>query len=316
MDTNWFFSACAQTSGAIVAVVGGFIASRLVSLSAERNGLGNRLKEINQNLSSLRADRDAAEDRLRRFNEKEVREAVVSATLWARHKSIPLDLDALKLEHEEACRQLGEAAVQRIVDETTRDTDAASDYLEPIVPANCYLELTEIVNSLDLDQVSIPRDTVQTVFSFLAERRRDLPSVGYGVAAFGTSRMEIAARKRLALESALDRTTSECRQYQGISEEVETQLARVGHPTGMKTLFFPLFYLTVSGIILPLSLLLVNGGKSSQLVAGLVLGLFALGVACVLGAIASEWRRLGRPMNLPTHDTSIEESGRGDSASH
>lgn len=51
MDYNWLLSTSAQSAAAIVAIVAGFVLSRVLALSAERNGLESRLKETERNLS-------------------------------------------------------------------------------------------------------------------------------------------------------------------------------------------------------------------------------------------------------------------------
>ena len=51
-DVNWLLSALAQTAGALVAIIGGFLVSRLVGMSAQRNGLLTRLDEIGKQVES------------------------------------------------------------------------------------------------------------------------------------------------------------------------------------------------------------------------------------------------------------------------
>jgi hypothetical protein len=45
-DPNWLLSTLSQSAAAVVAIVGGFLVSRVVSLSAERNGLTRRRSEV------------------------------------------------------------------------------------------------------------------------------------------------------------------------------------------------------------------------------------------------------------------------------
>jgi hypothetical protein len=44
-DANWLLSTVAQSTAALVAIVGGFLVSRAISFSSERTGLVNRLQE-------------------------------------------------------------------------------------------------------------------------------------------------------------------------------------------------------------------------------------------------------------------------------
>jgi hypothetical protein len=52
-DPRVFFSAVAATTGALVAIVGGLLVSRLVALSSERTGVERRIGELATGLTSL-----------------------------------------------------------------------------------------------------------------------------------------------------------------------------------------------------------------------------------------------------------------------
>lgn len=52
MDANWFYSALAQCSAAIVAIYGGFISSRLIQISGEKESLQRRCREKSLELES------------------------------------------------------------------------------------------------------------------------------------------------------------------------------------------------------------------------------------------------------------------------
>ena len=60
-DPNWLLSTVAQSAAAFVAIIAGFIISRLLALSAERNGLETRIRDIvlqlkikEENISALK----------------------------------------------------------------------------------------------------------------------------------------------------------------------------------------------------------------------------------------------------------------------
>lgn len=50
MDYNWLFSATAQCSAAIVAILGGFIASRLLSINSERRELSIKISDVDDEI--------------------------------------------------------------------------------------------------------------------------------------------------------------------------------------------------------------------------------------------------------------------------
>lgn len=49
-DPNWLLATCVQATATLVAIIGGFIASRLIALSAETNGMKNELHNISSDL--------------------------------------------------------------------------------------------------------------------------------------------------------------------------------------------------------------------------------------------------------------------------
>ena len=50
MDYSSFFYSIAGCSATIIAIIGGFIASKLISISADRDNILDKIKEINEEL--------------------------------------------------------------------------------------------------------------------------------------------------------------------------------------------------------------------------------------------------------------------------
>jgi hypothetical protein len=57
-DPNWLLSAVVQSSAAIVAIVGGFISTRLIGIVAEKNSLRNRQKETGMRIERFQNELD------------------------------------------------------------------------------------------------------------------------------------------------------------------------------------------------------------------------------------------------------------------
>ncbi len=57
-DPNWLYSTIAQSSAAIVAIVGGFITASVLMLTAEKRNLTNQLSEKKIRLEKLKSERD------------------------------------------------------------------------------------------------------------------------------------------------------------------------------------------------------------------------------------------------------------------
>ena len=54
-DPNWLYSTIAQSSAAIVAIIGGFISATMLMLTSERRGPKNQLTEKKTRLEALKS---------------------------------------------------------------------------------------------------------------------------------------------------------------------------------------------------------------------------------------------------------------------
>lgn len=68
VDPNWLPSTLAQATAALVAIVGGFLVSRLVSLSGERNALASRRAQLLERLRLARAEFNRVHDERREIS--------------------------------------------------------------------------------------------------------------------------------------------------------------------------------------------------------------------------------------------------------
>jgi len=65
-DLNWLFSTIVQSAAALVAIVAGFIVSRLLALSAELSTIRSRLRDVDLQLKSKQEEYANIEDRILR----------------------------------------------------------------------------------------------------------------------------------------------------------------------------------------------------------------------------------------------------------
>src|SRR5262249_53680566 len=54
-EPNWLLSTAAQSAAALVAIVGGFLVSRVIAISTDRQGLDRRLRELQERLALKRS---------------------------------------------------------------------------------------------------------------------------------------------------------------------------------------------------------------------------------------------------------------------
>jgi hypothetical protein len=67
LDPNWLMSTAAQSAAAIVAIVGGFLVSRLIAANSEKAALRRRLQEVNLRVTQSTSDQAQAEASLLTF---------------------------------------------------------------------------------------------------------------------------------------------------------------------------------------------------------------------------------------------------------
>ena len=54
-DPNWLLATMAQSAAAMVAVIGGFLVSRIITLSVERQSLDRRSRELEEKTAEVEA---------------------------------------------------------------------------------------------------------------------------------------------------------------------------------------------------------------------------------------------------------------------
>lgn len=284
MDANWFLSASAQTAGAIVAVVGGFVASRLVAQSAERNGLQSRHSEIGRSLASLRLEEKEASRALDEFLRGRFRKLAIDALVGSEEEGLGAVVARFGYEGgilpEDACR----AILASVRDEVSK----AHNFLDARVPQEYYGSLDRVVSESELTRTGIARDALEAVFEAVANSRRGVPI--YHNVLETTADQQLASQQRLHLERRLQDLRSSADRLEGTQREVENRLLEIGQPGGLARVFVPLCYLGVFGILLPLSLLLVHEGRLPIWAVASVLGVFAAGVVWMLVSLFLEWR--------------------------
>lgn len=288
MDANWFLAACAQTAGAIVAVVGGFVATRLVSQSSEADGLKGRHTEIGRSLAALRLEEQDAGQALDDFFKDRFREQAISALIETGEREPNFEALFVRFSHEVG--NLPEESCRREFERLREDVQAAQVFLNERVPRDCYAELDEVVDGRELQGTGIARDALEAVFGHFARSRQQFPIFGNVVET--TARQQMAFQQRLRLQEQLHSLSSSADRLEGTQREIENRLSELGRPRGLARIFTPLCYLAVFGILAPLLLLLIDEGNLPIGVPAVVLSLFAIGVLWMLLSFLFERRSL------------------------
>jgi hypothetical protein len=264
-DANWFFSTCAQTAGAVVAIVGGFIATRLISMGASKEGVRQSLTTAQRNLEHAMERADSATQELRDLETAEFRSSVLARiveadarwtpeTLLQAYRGNYLDEDALRA----AMASIAEAA------------DRASSMFEEIDDDRIAdMEFEEAAVDLAAPPSLEERDVFEEVFSTLRGRARSrLQERGRGHGFLGLhpewvldlsrpAMDDIIARGsvRAAMHERLVAAKSEVDRVEAAVEGLRAEAARVQPVKGLTASLGILAYLCAVGVAWPLALL-------------------------------------------------------------
>lgn len=258
-DPNWLLATMAQSAAALVAIVGGFLVSRVVTLSSERQGLERRARDLEQQtqdqaerLKGARQDRRAVS--WERFMKRAASDCVAR---YADHGSVSPDW--LANEHRDRgvpTREEMAALASRLIQETeqafksVRAGTTLNDYHgEEYV----YRVASNVLPSFSHTTYGLGGPDRTDVFMWKEDRYDKLIK---------------AERDLQAGLSALEREGG----------FVRTERARVAKPEGLRGAMFAFAYLTVAGVVAPVVGLALRPVPSYPLWRWLLFSLFASGL--------------------------------------
>lgn len=298
-DPNWLLSTTVQASAALVGIVGGLLISRLVALSGERSGLQRQLgvAEVEEGreravLEECRSARlDDAAWRLRRDAVSAIANSIDD-----------VDVDATIEQHGPRGTSAGELRpyVVELVDHVrqvygTLATQLALDDLP--------YSIEEVVEQgVRFDPVD--EDIVGAVLVALRARRpRSVPF--NEVLPLRLSAMldsTLYARQQAVIDGLLAQETDARHAHEAACARVELAAAALelkGQPARLKEALVVLIAFALLGIVYP-SLILAVGPTSLRWFWRLsVVGLFLLGLACLLGYLVQSVKGLSLTSDSP-----------------
>jgi hypothetical protein len=295
-DPNWLLSTAAQSAAALVAIVGGFLVSRLVTLSSERHGLEHRKAEL-EDLRELRAVtwRDVHGERLAysttKFEDRWTEDAAVDRG--------QLDVDALlnwipRGSSEKEMRPVAERLLERI-DRAYERVEAHFAGVE--IPPTTVDELRNRGLDVPIDDEAIYKVVASVVRSRRPKPMTAFPSIDYTLPSIvgneAWRRMDMERQDaRIAQEADL---RAELLSLEGQIEIVDIALARVSQPAGLWPGIAVLCYFAAVGIVLPLAYMASRPVEDSLLFRRLIWAGFVSGLVALLVYIVWIARQLTRP---------------------
>lgn len=278
-DPNWLYSTIAQCSAALVAIVGGFLVSRVITLGQDKADLDRRRKDVVGRLVLAREAADGAHaERLwisvERFSRLHAPD-VINGTLPTAEAMLDdwIPEGSSRKEMAEPAQNLAKLC------DHIRQLDSLPD--EPkALAARFHVPVSAVSEAVDAeDEARSDRDRSSSEFI--------VPYIPSASARQVEATYEAAAVARDAAEqsTSLDReaaTSASVRQLEAEHELVSTELDRFASVPGLTRALRVLVYFSFAGIVLPLILEGLRPVPSHWLwraiaIAGFASGLGALG---------------------------------------
>lgn len=290
-DPNWLLSTLAQSTAAVVAIVGGFLVSRLVQLSSEKEGLRRRLTNARDELKHVVTLFDAAHE-YRLENSRNAFFGWVLDDLVRRDK----DFDSQALLEKNIPRGSSLEEMAEYLDEIIQRVDAAfanvSAYLRPSDTRDVTIE------DLEARGMKVAQEDREIYDSIEYNQLNDLPERTYDAGPFGLMVNPVPHFRIPPIVSPAIATTELRRLDDSIREEQEllsrrsilqAEIARlsaaieqIGRPVGVTPAVWILGIYSVLGIVVPVAVMAFFPLAVDAWVAWTLVGLFVIGLALVV----------------------------------
>ncbi|MFI8528360.1 hypothetical protein ACIGB8_28135 [Promicromonospora sukumoe] len=291
MDPTAFLSTIASSAAALVAIVGGLLVARVISLATESGGLRDRRTE-------LQGARDRARDRFleldARVLEYDLKNCLSEARedfLQGRTVSVPGLID----QHApgRTLDQLG----PRIRNEAVRIAAIREQLLPAFTDGPHFREWKEYAIRVRLAVPEVDEDDWDDVWEVLTEQNPPPFQSGMGLGVATPFRHLGPAPDRGA-ETSLRRDADNARiahrDLEAETERADLALARVAEPRGVYAGLVVLGYVVLTGVVFPLALIALGLKSMERTWALVVLGVFVTGLAALTIYLWLEVRRLVR----------------------
>lgn len=307
-DPNWLYSAAAQSAAAIVAIIGGFITSRLLALAAEKRTLEQQLLTLESKIGALRQHKQALLDKDEAIKVDSILFKELGLARFA-GAEIP-SFDEVKKKHsdsgirDETLRHKYEIAVQRIrrvrafMEEKIRMHPADEESFQDWVRKNA------------VDISNLGEDVLEYTYGearseYLRHHPRPFGGAVIGVPGlFNTDRDEAnrTAESRMRRDEAREKEIEDVERELLYSKKEQSSLVErieaFSYPPHLWFGLFVLIYFAIVGIMYPLAQMPADVYDPSS--RYLTIGLFVSGLVLLIAYIAYHMLSLRRgPQTTP-----------------
>lgn len=307
-DPSWLFSTAAQSAAAIVAIVGGFLATRIVSLSAERDSIRHRIQTIDAALAGKRQRLEDARSRRLAWDAEEFLEAHLADLVEAPD---PAPLEDL-VRQDEAIGEWGEEDLRPFYDQAVATIREARELLEAPLNASDPPpgDFDTYMRQTDLDVSGLTRTIYEAVYDHLWDLRNkrierqatplgkmfgvtmpDFRPLDFQVPPVATPAATTAYRDLYKREEGLAGDVAQLVAEKQVYEERYRELG-TADPLVVWVGFGVLAYFAAVGVAFPLWMLPQSTGPISPSLRWTTLGLFLSGLMAVVVYFALAIRRV------------------------
>ncbi|WP_144723467.1 hypothetical protein [Cellulosimicrobium sp. TH-20] len=312
-STPTLLSTIAAAAAALVAIVGGFLVSRVISLATERSGLDQRRADLS-------AELDRATARFAELDEYLLDEQVADCLSEAYDDLLHArPVDVAELHARLAPGRALEDVAEPLHVEAVRFTAIRSTLIHAFTGGRPDMTREEFTDSQQIRVAQGEEEDWDDVWDALLEEH-PAPSLIGDMSQFTarwmldpairgaqmqTDEIRAASERtaRAGLETAVEEAHHAVETLQGQAHLVDLALSRVARPVGVVGGLLVLAYVVVSGVLVPLTLLALDVTLARP-AAPAVLALFVSGIVWLMVYLWVEVRRLSAP--LRTDDTRAE----------
>lgn len=264
-DPNWLFSTAAQSAAALVAIIAGFIVSRLLALSADRNSLQSRLNELDLEIGSKRRELKPLRKRILESDADDFIQDVFDQILSSNGE--------MKLEDAMAGigrpQALNESELRPFWDATVESTKEAFVKAREYPFRNKSKDLKEYLEEVGLEdsdkqwihrrvfehvEDEIERNKMNVLNEMFSASRLLGDAIG-GRGRYRPPEIQLPNQKYHQWTRDAELLERQLSNLEASREHLDSQVRNFAKPTGLWFGFITLIYFSLVGIIFPLVLM-------------------------------------------------------------
>jgi hypothetical protein len=289
-NTNDLLTTLSESSAVMVAIIGGFLVSRLVALLSERESIRRQSRDAQSRLKLLHGDYEAAYQYRLEWSQSYFEDLALDKIIE------DPDIDIEQLIVENVPRGSSAEEIRPYAFELKSRVEAAYAALRSVLGRAD--DRTVDLASLKARGLRIAEEDEDLHERVLYEIKQQLPSsVGYigsliippivsaGSRETEARRFDEAVRSESELRGRIEATETE-------KERLATELTHLGRPIGVISAIWMLATLSITGIVAPVIVMAFEPAELSWQLKASLIGLFVVGIAAVLAYIVWYTRKL------------------------